>query len=278
VAGESEQPRLAVGLKVQRACIWAGLAMVPVFFVGLGVIAHFIPPPSPGMSAKAVARMYQQHHVRIRVGVDIAALAAPLLAMFFAVVGVQMRRIEGRYSPLAYVQMMLGACLVLVFVIPMWTWQAAAYRPFRAIGTTQALNDLAWLPFVGIVSTFIFQAIVIAVAILTDTRREPVFPRWAGYVNLWAVAGVLPGACVVFVKHGPLGWNGLLAWWLIITTFFVWMCLMAYLMFKAIERQGAEQSSGRGEDRGDETDRVDQLAAEVARLRAELEHVAGTRA
>lgn len=266
---------MAAGLKIQRACVWAGLAMVPVFFVGLGLIAHFIPPPSPGMSTRAVARMYQLHHVRIRIGVSIAALAAPLLALFFAVIGVQMRRIEGRYSPLAYVQMMLGACLVLVFIVPMWTWETAAYRPFRAIETTQALNDLAWLPFVGIVSTFIFQAIAIAVAILTDSRSDPVFPRWAAYVNVWAVVGVIPGAFVVFVKHGPLGWNGLLAWWLIITTFFVWMCVMARLLFNAIDQQGAEQS---GSSAQTDDHRIDQLAAEVARLRVELERVAGTRA
>ena len=248
--------------------------MVPVFFIGLGLIAHFIPPPSPGLSAAAVARMYQQHHVRIRIGVDIAALAAPLLALFFAVIGVHMRRIEGRYSPLAYVQMMLGACLVLVFIMPMWTWQAAAYRPFRAIETTQALNDLAWLPFVGIVSTFVFQAIAVGVAILTDTRRRPVFPRWSGFVNLWAVAGVLPGAFVVFVKHGPLGWNGLLAWWLIISTFFVWMCVMAYVMFKAIDAQDSDPDL----DSASTDARVDQLAAQIARLQSELERVAGTRA
>jgi hypothetical protein len=271
--------------------------MVPIFFVGLGLIAHFIPPPSPGMTARAVARMYQQHHIRIRIGVSIAAMAAILLAPFFAVIGVQMRRIEGRHSPLAFVQMMLGACLVLVFIVPMWTWQAAAYRPDRAIQTTQALNDLGWLPFVGIVSTFVGQAIVIAIAILTDRGAEPVLPRWAGYLNLWAVVGVVPGAFVVFVKHGPLGWNGLLAWWLIISTFFVWICVMAYLMFKAIARQGTEEAdasevaaksgasgaSGASGESGESArtstdDRVDQLAAEVARLRSELERVAGTRA
>ena len=149
------------------------------------------------------------------------------------------------------------------------------------------MNDLAWLPFVGIVSTFVFQAIAIAVAILTDARREPVFPRWAGYVNLWAAAGVLPGAFVVFVKHGPLGWNGLLAWWLIISTFFVWMCVMARLLFAAIAQQGADtaalapaqaESAALAPARDDRIDdRVDQLAAEVARLRSELERVAGSR-
>jgi hypothetical protein len=163
---------------------------------------------------------------------------------------------------------------VLVFIMPMWTWQTAAYRPFRAIGTTQALNDLAWLPFVGIVATFVFQAIAIGTAILTDTRSRRVFPRWAGYLNFWAVAGVLPGACVVFVKHGPLGWNGLLAWWLIITTFFVWMCVMAYVMLNAIAQQ-ARESAG---EPAHADQRIDQLAAEVARLRAELERVAATRA
>ena len=261
---------------VQRACVWAGLALVPLFFVGLGLIAHFIPPPAPGMTARAVARMYTEHRLRIRIGVTIAMFAAVLLAPFFAIITVQMRRVEGRHSPLSYVQMMLGACLVLVFIIPMLTWQAAAFRPERAVQVTQALNDLAWLPFVGIVSTFVLQAIVIAIVILGDRREAPIYPSWVAYLNLWAAVGVIPGAFVVFAKHGPLGWNGLLAWWLIITAFFVWMCVMAKLTLSAISRQQGEEAAAPAPDDGrPEGDRVAQLAAEVAALRAELRNREG---
>ena len=219
--------------------------------------------------------MYQLHHVRIRIGVSIAALAAPLLALFFGVIGVQMRRIEGRYSPLAYVQMMLGACLVLVFIVPMWTWQTAAYRPFRAIETTQALNDLAWLPFVGIVSTFIFQAIAIAVAILTDSRTAPVFPRWAGLREHLGGRRRAPGR-VRRVRQARTARleraTGVVADHLHVLRLDVRDGVPAV--------QGDRGSREPYQDAGDglSEDRVDRLAAEVAQLRSELERVAGTRA
>jgi hypothetical protein len=269
-------PRLGLGLRVQRAGIWAGLAMVPLFFIGLGLIAHFIPPPAPGHTARQVAHMYAVHRVRIRIGVAIGFMSAVLLAPFFAVLTVQIRRIEGRHSTLAYIQMMMGACLVLVFIVPMFTWEAAAYRPERDVQVTQALNDLAWLPFVGIVSISILQFIVIGISILTDRRARPVYPRWAGYLNFWVAVGVVPGAFVVFAKHGPLGWNGVLAWWLIISCFFVWLCAMANLTLKAIGAQGVEerQAGSAPGDRSARTatdERIDALAAEVERLRSEVE-------
>lgn len=216
--------------------------MVPVFFIGLGLIAHFIPPPAPSQDAETVARMYSEHTDRIRIGVFIAASAAVLLAPYFATLGVQMLRIEGRHSPLAYTQMMCGALLVLVFIVPMFTWQAAAFRPERAPETTQALNDLAWLPFVGIVTTFLMQAVVIAIAILGDKRQHPVFPRWAGYLNAWVCLGIVPGSFVVFFKTGPLAWNGVFGWWVLILTFFLWLCVMSVLLMRAIAQQEREEA------------------------------------
>ncbi len=108
----------------------------------------------------------------------ITMLSAPLYGSWSVAVSIQLKRMEGTYSPLAYFQMLLGALLVLEIIFPVMIWQAAAYRPSLDIAITQRLNDLGWLTFVGVVSTGALQIVVVAVAALTDKREVPIFPRW----------------------------------------------------------------------------------------------------
>jgi hypothetical protein len=248
----------------QKICLWVGMAMMPLFFLGFGVFAHFIPPPSPHATAAAIARMYDGRRTDIRIGMFISTIAAALLAFLFAVVATQLSRIEGRHRTLTYVQMISGACTLLEFILPPLFWQNAAFRPDRAASIVQTLNDLAWLPFLGITGTLIAQQVVIAIATLRDPRQNPVMPRWIGYANLWAALAIAPASFIVFFHSGPLAWNGILAWWLVLVDFFVWMCVMAYGLNYAINHQAQEER-----DRPPEPDIAD-LAAEVAALRAEL--------
>ncbi len=88
----------------QRVCIWGGITFAPLFFVGFWLLAGFIPPPAPGMSAEAVARMFAEHRGRIRAGLWVATAAAPFLAFFVAALTHQIRRIAGSDSPLATAQ------------------------------------------------------------------------------------------------------------------------------------------------------------------------------
>jgi uncharacterized small protein (DUF1192 family) len=168
--------------------------------------------------------------------------------------------------------MIAGGLLVLVFVMPMFTWQAAAFRPDRPAATTQALNDLAWLPFVGIVMTVLLQWAVTAIAIFTDRRQEPVFPRWMGYLTLWACVGIVPGGFIVFFKSGPLAWNGILGWWVLIITFFIWMVCMSVVLLRAIAHEERDEALRVAADSSLE-DRVAALGTEVELLRAELGQV-----
>jgi hypothetical protein len=248
----------------QRISLWVGMAMMPLFFLGFGVFAHFIPPPSPHATAAAIAHLYAHRRTDIRIGMFISTVAAALLAFLFAVVATQLSRIEGRHRTLTYVQMISGACTLLEFILPPLFWQTAAFRVDRAASIVQTLNDLAWLPFLGITGTLIAQQIVIAIATLRDPRPIPVMPRWVGYANLWAALAIAPASFIVFFHSGPLAWNGILAWWLVLVDFFLWMCVMAYGLNHAINHQAAEEH-----DRPPEPDIAD-LAAEVAALRAEL--------
>jgi hypothetical protein len=175
----------------QRLCIWAGISFAPVFLIGFAVVAGFIPPPAPSMTADEVAYMFIHERDRIRIGIWIATAAAPLLAFYVAALTHQIRKIAGADSPLATAQLVAGACLILEFIFPQLVWQTAAYRGERSAETVQMLNDLAWLPFVGVVGTAMVQMAIIAIVVLQDPRRHAgrptsvSWPPWASPPAAW---------------------------------------------------------------------------------------------
>jgi hypothetical protein len=125
-----------------------------------------------------------------------------LLAFFVAALTHQIRRIAGSGSPLATAQLIAGSCLILEFLFPQLVWQTAAYRGERSPETIQMLNDLAWLPYVGIVGTAMVQMAIIAVVVFQDRRPQPLVPRWCAYLNIWTALGVAPGSSVSHFSSG----------------------------------------------------------------------------
>ena len=50
---------------------------------------------------------------------------------------------------------------------------------------------------------------------------------------IWVLLGQLPGQLLFFFKTGPFAWNGLFAFYLPMTVFFVWFIAAFYVMRKA---------------------------------------------
>jgi hypothetical protein len=223
---------------VQRLFAWSGVAMLAIFLVGFWPVAGFVPPSRPQDSVADIAEFYRANTFRIRLGLWLTMLAAPLCATFFVGLSIQLHRIEGRHSPIAYAQMILGGLFVLEFIFPLMIWQAAAYRPELDPVMTYRLHDLGWLLFVGVVSTAVVQAILIALAILRDDHDDPILPRWIGYRCLWSAIAFMPPGLIVFFKSGMLAWNGVIAWWVLLASFAFWVLLLAYgLLRHAIPHQ-----------------------------------------
>ena len=264
----------AMSIHTQRACIWAGPAFVVLFFIGFGGLAGWVPPASPGDSAAQIARMYRDNHDMIRLGLIITSMCSALLLPFFAAISAQMSRIEGRYRVLTYLQLAAGALACLEFIFPVMIWQAAAFRVDRSDDEIRLLNDLGWLPFLGIVSTAIIQGIAIGVAILQDRRERPIFPRWSGYFNIWVISLLAPGGIIVFFQSGPFAWNGLLAWWLVLAAYFSWIMVNTALLLRAVNRQGVDQC---GDDTADPGHADEHTAREIEELRRRLDALESTR-
>jgi hypothetical protein len=91
--------------------------------------------------------------------------------------------------------------------------------------------------FVAVISSVICQVAVIAFVIFLDKREQPIFPRWAGYLNAWIALLLAPAGIIVFFKHGPFAWNGLFSFWLPLTVYSIWVVTMTFLLRRALAAQ-----------------------------------------
>lgn len=231
----------------QLFCTWCGPAFLVLYGIAWWGIGQYIPPHPPSLSVADVASFYAENANRIRFGNILAMVFSTLLVPFSAMISLQMARIEGRIPLLAIIQ--FGGCLLLVafFYLCAMLWIIAAWRADLSPELIRLLHESSWLTFVMVWPEYSMMMISIAIVILKDKSPEPVWPRWTGYLNLWIALVGVGGGFAVFFKSGPLAWNGLIAFWIPIAMFTVWLFVMAWLMHKAIVRQAsrdAQQSPG----------------------------------
>jgi hypothetical protein len=226
-----------VNATAQKLCVWSGLAMLAIFLVGFVVIGGMVPPPSPGDSAQKIATFYAEKSNRIHVGLVVSLFGTALCYPWAAVISVQLKRIEGLWSPLTYTQLATGLTTGIFFAVPLFTMGAASYRPTAAPDVTRALNDLGWLLLVGIVGPAVIECLSIGIAVLTDHRESPIFPRWVGYFNIWVAVFFCGGGLDICFKSGPFAWNGAFAFYIPLAIFGLWFAVMTKALLDAINRQ-----------------------------------------
>ena len=228
--------------KMQRIFAWTGPLMMVLFLVGFQ-IAKFVPPPSPTRSQGYITSYFANNATAIRTGMLIAGCAAALIATWSVAVSIQLKRISPKHSGYAYAELILGALLLVEFIVPIGIWEGIAFRPTVGPDITLRLNDVASLMFVGIAATAVLEGIVIGVAMLQDPRREPLFPRWLAWFTI--IGGILffPGEFCVYTKTGPFAWNGAISWWFALTVFGLWFVALTWGVLRAINDEERELSA-----------------------------------
>jgi hypothetical protein len=224
----------------ERAMAWSGLVVIVLTLSGF-TLARLLPvPPGANLDPVQIAQFYGAHPTPTRLGFLLATLGLGFLAPMTAAIAVAMLRIKDAPPVLALLQVIGGVGVVMMTVIPTILMNVAAFRPDRNPMVTQAISDIAWLLFVTPIALFFFQEVPIAVAILMDRSPRPVFPRWVAYANLWIPLTFLPALLPYFVKTGPLAWQGLLVFYLGLTTFGAWVIIMMWALLHANRHQAAE--------------------------------------
>src|SRR5262245_34825835 len=215
--------------------------MIVLWVLSWVFLARFIPPPSPLKTPLEVVDFYDDKIDGIRFGMVITMFASALLVPFASVIAAQMKRIEGPRSVLTYTQLVSAGLLSLEFIIPLMVFQTAAYRlDTESARLIQMLNDMGWLMFVGVISSAVVQIASIGLVMLMD-HDERVFPRWAGYFNLWVALLISPAGIIVFFKHGPFAWNCLIGFFLPLTAFAAWITVMVVILLRAIKSDEAAE-------------------------------------
>ena len=220
----------------QKICAWGGPFCAVCLGAGL-LMAGFVPPPSPTLTADQIAALYQADSVLIRTGMLLALTGIAGYIALVAAISVQMRRMRGISRLPTYLQLGAGSIGVLTVMFPLMVFAAAAFRPERSPQLTQMLNDLGWLLITPAFPTFIAQFLAIAFGTLQDTSSKPVLPRWAAYFNVWIAVLFVPGGFAYFFRTGPFAWNGLLAFWIAAGAFFVWILVMTRLTLLSINEE-----------------------------------------
>jgi hypothetical protein len=232
--------------RIQLVCAWCGPVFLVLFGIGLVPLAGFVPPPAANDTAQDVVKLYGEHHSRVQAGLSLMLFSTAFIAPWVAVISTQLRRIrvEG-ITTLVYGQLVAGGAFIFVVVAPVMAMIVASFRPERNPEITQALNDLAWIPFIMVFTTLMAQMLVVAGAIFVDAKEE-VFPRWVGYVSAWCAVLLSPAVLIPFFKNGPFAWHGIFQFWLAATLFFGWFAVMSLALIKAIRNEPVEPPGASG--------------------------------
>jgi len=223
--------------RIELASAWSGAAFCALFFVGLLLLAGFIPPHSPADSAADIARIYRDNTDAIRAGLVLCFFGTIPFLMFGAGILGQTRRIPGVSPTVTYLQLAAFASAVIIIIVPIVCWWVAAFRPeTRSPETIQAFNDFGWMLFVVGFPPYVTWCFSTGLAIMSDTRADPLFPRWSGYYSFFVAFIQLPPVMLVFFHDGPFAWNGVISWWVPLVEFFSWIVVMTWLSARAVDR------------------------------------------
>lgn len=220
-----------------RIAVWCGLLFLGIP-LGWGVIGSFlIPPLPPSASPHEIAAFVSEGGVLQKLGLMIALACVASLLPMSAVLGDQMRRMEGPRPVWAQTQLACATLTVWLLSAALVFFAAAAFRADRDPQLILLLHDLGWLTFITPVSMIVLWMAAVGGAILSDRGEPPVMPRWVGYLSIWAALLSAPGFAAILFHSGPFAWSGLLALWIPLVIFLVWWISLTVFLLKAISAE-----------------------------------------
>jgi hypothetical protein len=219
-----------------RLCAWTGVLFMLVFLVAMTMVVRFVPPVSPALDSTAIARLFAEQSMQIRVATALMMSGAALGWCWSACVATWTARMEGSMPVLSFTQLLCGVFSFGGVYFAVVAWSSAAFRADRPQELVYLLSDQGWYWIVMMGSCAWMQMLAIGLAVLFDKATEPTFPRWVGYFNIWIGVLQIPGVMVAFFTTGPFAWDGLVAFWIPLTSFSAWIAVDTWAILRAIRR------------------------------------------
>lgn len=218
--------------------IW-GLVFLLIYGFTMWGLVHMMPPPPPAWSAERIAQFYRDHTMQIRIGALIMSWVGGFGVPIAVVCSVQIKRLEKGLPVWSWMSLSGGILMSLFLVLPPIMWGTAAYTADRAPGVTAMLHELSLLTLTTTDQYFIFYMVAIGVASLGMKDKYTAFPRWFGFLTIWAALAFEVGAFAFIPKSGPFAWNGALVFWMPLSVYGAWLFIMCGVLINRISRQAA---------------------------------------
>jgi hypothetical protein len=224
-------------LMMERFGAWSGLIFLMIFGLGWLILARFIPPISPSLDADQVAAIFQERRTALLFASVIMMFSVLFLFPCFALLILIVHKIEQRIGMVTVMfALTCATAIVLNFYTPL-NFSAAAFRPERSHEAILLASDLGFLQFMGGIPLFILMWFLMAYAVLwLSPKKDPILPRWFGYLNLWIGILYIPELLIYFFKTGPFAWDGLVGFWIPAILFTIYYLTIPFVCLPAIKR------------------------------------------
>lgn len=233
---------LRIDTSVVRLMAWSGVGLVICLAVAQGLLMGFIPPPSPAMSADAIAQIYIDRKLPIRIGSLIECIGFTFYLTWSMSIVMFMRRMERGIPVLTYTSIANNGGGYVFFLLMPITWAALAFRPETlSPAAIQIANDYVWFIFILSWPPFALFMVYIAIAVLRDRNPTPIFPRWVGFFNLWTAVLIMPAGLIEFFTTGPFAYDGVVSFWWVWLEFFGWIIIMSAVVLRACKAEELRQ-------------------------------------
>lgn len=227
-----------------RLCAWAGPVFLLGYLVTWGIMGFNIPTFEPKISINDLFAHYVSNNVRIRSAFVLSVFFMPFYFVFSSVISRIMQKIEGEDGPLSIVEQMGGATTVVVGLVAGICWLTAAFRiEEHSPEIVRLLHDFGWLFFDTTYMCTSLQMLAMVIVFLSDKRSQPLIPRWLCWYTLFVALSFLPLSLLPFFYSGPFAWSGAFNYWVTLGSWFVWVLLLSYHVFKAISRLETEEAA-----------------------------------
>lgn len=232
--------------RVQIILTWWSMIFFAISLVVWWWLFKMVPPPTPMLSEAEVAQFYIQNGAKIRTGAMISSWVSAFMVPLAVVVFIQMKKLESGTPAWSYLAFAGGITMSMFLVFPPILWGVAAYTVDRAPELTTLMHELAMLTFVTTDQYYIFMWLPLAFVSIRAKENDPLspFPRWYGWLTLWATLTAEVGALAFHFKSGPFAWNGLLVFWLALVLFGGWLIVTYYMLLKSLKLQQAAAEQG----------------------------------
>lgn len=241
----------------QLVCLWSGYAFFPLYLIGIVVIAGFIPPPSPNLSGEQIRALFEQHQLRIMVGMALCVMSSALYVPWTIALCGLMVRIDSTFPAYSLIQLISGALGAAFFMISPLVWATMAFRSGHGADLMQVLNDFAWISWIISWPFFLVQQFAVGLCALQAAKDQILIPRWVAFFSIWGAVTMVPAILIIFMKQGPFSWTGLFGLYLPLLIYSVWYHVMSLKMLKALSpRRGQCSNQLEAEKRGRNAGRI----------------------